>query len=165
VNTYYISIADQDYPVRVTQDGELEIGGKPVMADVKRIDSRTFSVLTNGSSYTVVAQKHEDGYQLLLNGRQMMLRVESERTRLLKQFEHRSHTGTKNLEIKAPMPALVVKLEVAVGDTVTQGQGLLVLEAMKMENEIKSHSSGRVKEILVTQGTPVEKGQLLMLLE
>jgi biotin carboxyl carrier protein len=63
------------------------------------------------------------------------------------------------------MPALIVKVEVSVGDEVVHGQGLLVLEAMKMENELKAMHSGRVKEIHVRQGKPVEKGELLMILE
>jgi biotin carboxyl carrier protein len=63
------------------------------------------------------------------------------------------------------MPALVVRVEVKVSDEVKVGQGLVILEAMKMENEIKSHQSGRVKEIYVAKGKPVEKGELLLLLE
>ena len=63
------------------------------------------------------------------------------------------------------MPALVVKVEVSVGEEVKEGQGLLILEAMKMENEIKCHQAGKVKEILVSKGKPVEKGELLMRLE
>ncbi len=68
-------------------------------------------------------------------------------------------------EIKAPMPALVVRVEVEIGQKVKPGQGLLILEAMKMENEIKAHSAGIIKEIYATKGKPVEKGELLMLLE
>lgn len=63
------------------------------------------------------------------------------------------------------MPALVVKIEVSVGDEIVSGQGLIILEAMKMENEIKSHSAGVIKEIYVTHGKPVERGELLFLLE
>jgi len=58
-----------------------------------------------------------------------------------------------------------VKVEVAVGDAVTEGQGLVVLEAMKMENVLKAHQSGTVKSILAVKGKAVEKGELLLLLE
>jgi pyruvate carboxylase subunit B len=118
-----------------------------------------------GASHTVVARKNDDGYQILLAGKQLEAVVESERSRLLRKFDTQGSSGPKKVEIKAPMPALVVKVEVAVGDSVKPGQGLLILEAMKMENEIKAHSSGVVKTIYVTQGKPVEKGELLILLE
>jgi biotin carboxyl carrier protein len=165
VNTYYVTINNKEYPVTIGHDGVVKVFEKSMESDYQRIDGHTFSVLVDGQSYVVVAQKEEDGYQILLNGRQLFAGIESERTRLLKQFESQASTGTKKLEVKAPMPALVVKVEVAVGDDVTPGQGLVVLEAMKMENEIKAHSSGKVREIFVAKGTPVEKGQLLLLLE
>jgi biotin carboxyl carrier protein len=60
---------------------------------------------------------------------------------------------------------MVVKVEVSVGDEVVEGQGLVILEAMKMENEIKSHQAGKVKSVLVEKGKAVEKGELLLLLE
>jgi biotin carboxyl carrier protein len=63
------------------------------------------------------------------------------------------------------MPALVVRIEVKVGDEVKEGKGLVILEAMKMENELRAHQSGRVKQIFVEEGKPVEKGQLLLLME
>jgi biotin carboxyl carrier protein len=133
--------------------------------DIQQLDERTFSLLIDGVSINVVAEKSDDGYRLLLNGKQVTAKVESERARLLKRFESQTSIGHRKTEIKAPMPALVVKVEVGVGDDVPSGQGLLILEAMKMENEIKAHSAGTVKEIYVTKGKPVEKGELLMLLE
>jgi biotin carboxyl carrier protein len=63
------------------------------------------------------------------------------------------------------MPALVVRVEVKAGDEVREGQGLLVLEAMKMENEIRSPQAGKVREVFVSNGKAVEKGELLLLLE
>jgi len=63
------------------------------------------------------------------------------------------------------MPALVSSVPVSVGDVVTVGQGLVILEAMKMENEIKAHRNGVVGKILVSKGKSVEKGELLVHLE
>ena len=69
-------------------------------------------------------------------------------------------TGPKPL--RAPMPGLVVQLEVAEGDQVTSGQGLVIVEAMKMENELKSEGEGTVKRILVEPGQAVDKDQVLV---
>jgi pyruvate carboxylase subunit B len=65
----------------------------------------------------------------------------------------------------APMPGLVVRVNVKAGDTVEAGQGLIVMEAMKMENELRVQAAGRVKTVLVTPGSVVEKGALLIELE
>ena len=63
------------------------------------------------------------------------------------------------------MPGLIVRINAAIGDVVGAGQGLVVMEAMKMENELRAQSAGKVKNILVTPGTAVEKGTLLIELE
>jgi pyruvate carboxylase subunit B len=80
-------------------------------------------------------------------------------------YERKVGAVHHRLEIHAPMPALVVKVEVAPGQDIATGQGLLVLEAMKMENELRSHQAGRVKEVCVKKGDTVEKGQLLVVME
>jgi len=72
-------------------------------------------------------------------------------------------TGTKR--IKAPMPGRVLRVLVAPGDEVTAGQGLVVVEAMKMENELKAPGAGRVTEVAVTEGASVEAGRLLVVIE
>lgn len=68
-------------------------------------------------------------------------------------------------EVKAPMPGLIRELQVRVGDTVEEGQAVLILEAMKMENVIKSPAQGTVREILTDVGSPVEKGQVMVIFE
>jgi biotin carboxyl carrier protein len=72
-------------------------------------------------------------------------------------------TGTRR--IKAPMPGRVLRVLVAVGDEVTAGQGLVVVEAMKMENELRAPGAGRVTEVAVTEGASVEAGRLLVVIE
>ena len=65
----------------------------------------------------------------------------------------------------APMPGMIVRVAVQVGDTVTPGQGLVVMEAMKMENELRATSAGTVKAVLAQPGTAVDKGAVLLELE
>ena len=68
-------------------------------------------------------------------------------------------------QLKAPMPGLVVRVEVEVGDAVAAGQGVVIVEAMKMENELKAPADGAVAEVRVEPGQPVEKGAVLLVLE
>ena len=164
IASFFVTIENDEYAV-TCQDGTLAVNGKVVAQETHRIDRHTFSVLLDGKSFRVVASRTPEVYELLVNGRRVEASVESVRARLLRQYGQASAATHVRMEIHAPMPALVVKVEVAVGDEVMPGQGLIVLEAMKMENEIRAHAAGRVKEILVTKGKAVEKGELLMRLE
>jgi biotin carboxyl carrier protein len=99
---------------------------------------------------------------LSVNGRTYEVVVEDHRALIKRELLQDYSGATRPQLIKAPMPGKVVKVEVAEGEVVKPGTGLLVLEAMKMENEIRSTSSGVVDQIHAQQGRAVEKGELLM---
>jgi biotin carboxyl carrier protein len=165
MSSYQVSINDKEYTVHVGPDGSVKVDGFDEPIQIEPIDNNVCSVLLGRKSIRI-ASVHQDGtYQVLMNNNLSDVRVTSERDRLLRRYASSTGDSHRRLEIHAPMPALVVRVEVQVGDQVRSGQGLLILEAMKMENEIKAHQSGRVKEVLVEKGATVEKGQLLMLLE
>jgi biotin carboxyl carrier protein len=146
--------------------GELPlVDGIPVAADLRRVGSHKFSVVWDGEAHTVLVAAADGGYDVFHAGEYGRATVETEKGRLLKQHMKSASGKSHRAEIHAPMPALVVKVEVSVGDSVTEGQGLIVLEAMKMENVLKAHQSGTVKAVMVEKGKAVEKGELLILLE
>ena len=165
MNSYFVTINGREYVVRIENEGTVFVNGEQIPVDILQLDERSFSILVNGKSEKVIAEGSNGAYQVQINGRQLEAVIESERMRLLKQFERQSAGRVSKTEIRAPMPALVIKIEVRVGDEVKSGQGLVILEAMKMENEIKAPSAGRVKEIYAVKGKPVEKGELIMTLE
>lgn len=146
-------------------DGSVGVNGTVKTFDIRRVDERTFSVLVGGIQSRVVIVPTRDGFTMLVNGKPVEAVVEDDRDRLLKKFASTGGGQARRTSVYAPMPALVVKVEVEVGQQVQTGDGLLVLEAMKMENEIKAHASGTVKEIHAKAGDAVEKGELLLLLE
>jgi pyruvate carboxylase subunit B len=88
-----------------------------------------------------------------------------ERTRVIREITAASKGPAGPAPVVAPMPGLIVRVNAAVGDAVAAGQGLIVMEAMKMENELRAQAAGRVKAIAVSTGTAVEKGALLVELE
>lgn len=165
MSEYTVNFADGQHIVSFEQDGSLSIDDQVVPIEIQQTNEHTFSVLVNGISVKVIAHKSQDAYQVLVDSVQQEVVVESERERLLKAYATKGKAARHQYEVHAPMPALVVKVEVEVGEEVKVGQGLLILEAMKMENEIKSHQGGKVKKILVAEGKTVEKGELLMSLE
>jgi biotin carboxyl carrier protein len=113
----------------------------------------------------VIVSADGEGFDVIAGDFRGRVSVESERGRLLRRYARSTGESGARLEVHAPMPAMVVKLEVDVGDEVRAGQPLIVLEAMKMENELLASGSGRVKAVYAIAGKAVEKGELLLLLE
>jgi len=165
MTTYVVKSDSFEAKVSILEDSTILLNGETAEFDIQEIGPSSYSVLVNGHSTKVIIQENQKGYQVLINSNLRELVIKSERELLLESYESKSDTLKYRLEVRAPMPALVVELEVGVGDSIASGQGLLKLEAMKMENEIKSHQSGTVKQILVTKGDTVEKGELLLVLE
>ncbi|MER3523097.1 MAG: hypothetical protein C4326_03295 [Ignavibacteria bacterium] len=162
--SYYITIGDKEHIVTF-QNGKAAIDGSPFLYQLEQLDERSFVILIDGRSRRLVVARSAEGYDVLVDGKRVDVSVESERARLLKQFGGKRHAAHTRMDIHAPMPALVVRVEVEVGQDVKPGQGLMILEAMKMENELRAHAEARVKEIFVNKGQAVEKGELLMSLE
>ena len=160
----FITIAGKEYDASIDEE-RVSFDGLSSTLEIHQAGEDTYSVLIGGRSVTVVASKGGDGLNLLVNGKQCSARVTSERDRLLTVVGGKQTTGDRLLEIRAPMPALVAAIQVEVGQDVKSGQGVIILEAMKMENEIKSHHQGRVKQIYVRKRQPVDKGDLLLILE
>ncbi|GCE27106.1 hypothetical protein KDA_25900 [Dictyobacter alpinus] len=137
----------------------------------QRTEGGRYSLLLNGQSYEVFARRMvqpDEGsgqtYEIQLAGQYFMVTIEDERIRLL-EGSARKNAQSNAARIQAPMPGLVVNTLVQPGDTVNAGQTVVVLEAMKMENDLPSPISGTVKELKVNTGQTVEQGQLLVLIE
>ena len=141
------------------------LNGTPFTYDVANLGNGRYHMLLNGKSITVevLEQNHDEKtFQLRVNGKLATAGVKDQYDLLLKQLGIDVAATRKVSEIKAPMPGLVLRINVVPGQTVAPGEPLLVLEAMKMENVIKSPGEGVVKKIECTQGTAVEKGQVLV---
>ena len=163
--TYLVSTNSYQAEVTVDTDGSVALNGTRLETDIKRVEANSFSVISKGKTSKVVIERVGSTYQVLLGPFAREFVVRSERDRLLESYGAQAISVSQRLEIRAPMPALVVKLEVEEGQAIQSGDGLIRLEAMKMENEIKAHQSGIVKRIHAVQGKAVEKGELLIVLE
>lgn len=114
----------------------------------------------------VVHARHGKGRVTLdIDGHRYEAEALDERTRAIREMTARTAPPSGPAPVVAPMPGLVVRIGVAVGDPVVAGQGVLVMEAMKMENELRAAAAGTVKAVKVTPGTAVEKGMVLIELE
>ncbi len=163
MKTFAVSVDGKEYLIDAV-DGICRLRDHPP-ASVEELSPGVYSVILEGKSFRVIASRDGEGYAVLCSGTVGEARVETERSRLLRKFGAAAGTVARKAEIHAPMPALVVKVEVQPGQPVQKGDGLVVLEAMKMENELRAPHAGTVKKVLVAKGSKVEKGELLLLLE
>jgi len=119
-------------------------------------------------SYAVIVHHvdlHTKTIALEINGNQKNIRIKDSFDDLIQKLGLNATGSQKMKELKAPMPGLVLKIEASAGQAVTQGDVLVVLEAMKMENALKAVSDAVVKEIKVTAGQAVDKGAVLITFE
>jgi biotin carboxyl carrier protein len=101
-------------------------------------------------------------YALALDGRRYTAEALDERARAIRDLAVQSAAASGPRPLVAPMPGLIVRVTVAVGDSVQAGQGVVAMEAMKMENELRAPAAGTVKKVHATPGVAVEKGALLI---
>lgn len=142
--------------------GELKasIDGRDVAVDVVPLAGQ-LSVRVDGQVVDLTTEGTPPDIGAVASGHRSYVRVESERMRAAAQAK-KSAGGGGDKTIKSPMPGRVVKVLVAKGDEVAVGQGLLVLEAMKMENEVRAKTAGTVAEVHVAAGATVEGGAKLV---
>lgn len=133
--------------------------------DLIQLKEGSFHLIKDDKSYNIEVIKAdyiEKSFVIMVNGTSYKLVVKDKFDLLLKDLGFESLTTSKVNEIKAPMPGLVLDILVKVGDEVKKGDPLMILEAMKMENILKSASDGVVKKINVEKKQAVEKGQVLI---
>lgn len=152
----------------VTDNGAATIDGAGDAATLDAASGTPLRTLRIGDRVVRVVVHGREGkgrYALDIDGHRYHVEALGERARAIQELAARSAPPAGPAPVVAPMPGLVVRVNVAVGDTVVAGQGVLVMEAMKMENELRAMSAATVKSIRVAQGTAVEKGTVLIELE
>lgn len=147
-------------------DAEATVSGTEYEYSLEVLSDQHFHLLLNGKSYSIFLTPIGDhSFRVSINGKATELLVKSEREILLEDYGLEHGTGKGDKAIRAPMPGLVLNMLVGPGDNVQRGDGLLVLEAMKMENEIRSTADGQVKAVHVKAGDAVGKDTVLVELE
>ena len=161
---YFAQIDDLEYEIEI--DGnEIYINGERVEVDLCRSGvAELYSILIDGSSYEVIVEEERQNHVVTLRGEQYRVHVEDERTRRLNQGRRGHEVPVGELVVKAPIPGLVVKVLVHDGDEIAEDQPLVILEAMKMENEIRALRAGVVRKIEVSAGQRVEQNAPLLIL-
>lgn len=160
---YFVTIGTREIAVEV-DGGQVTVDGTPMAAHLDSVPGTPLRVLAiDASSHELVVSRPAPGeWSLAMAGSSHVARVVDERTRHIRSLTGDAGVAAGPAQLKAPMPGLVVRVSGAVGDGVEAGQGLVVLEAMKMENELRATSAAVISAIRVAPGQAVEKGEVLI---
>ena len=161
---YNISIGEWQQAVEIRRQTSGQyvclLDGQPVAAEIIAVSPGVYSVLWEGESFEVHIEPAPDGYRVMTCGQEFYPRVHDPRRLSRRAGAALAAEGRQN--IMAPMPGKVVKILVLEAAQVEAGQGLMVVEAMKMQNEIRSPKKGVVEKIYVSEGALVGAGEALL---
>lgn len=159
---YVTILNNEQYEIEIQKDGSLLVNGEPRTVDFLALGPSLYSVITNDASLQVVIEEEKGKYSVLMDGRMYEGQVLDERALLLAQ--RKGTLGGGSGDVESPMPGLIVEVPVAEGDAVTAGQTVVILESMKMQNELKSPIDGTVTAVNASAGQSVDKGAVLVVI-
>jgi biotin carboxyl carrier protein len=160
---YFVKVDGRTFEVDLT-GGTPRVDGELMEAELSRVaGTPTLHLLANGLSHTLVARRrNRHWWDLHLDGDRYEVDVIDERTRAIQAMTGQGSAPRGPRSVQAPMPGLVVRVAVEPGDQVKAGQSVVIIEAMKMENDLKAESAGIVARVSATPGQAVEKGAVLV---
>lgn len=160
---YITTVEGKQFVVEILDEKHVSVDGKVYEVDFESISGQpVYSLILDGKSHEAYAAQDDDYWQVLLRGRLYPITVEDEREKRLRTAAGGGVAETGEFHLKAPMPGLVVDIPVAEGQAVKRGQVILILESMKMQNELKSPRDGTIGRIRVKAGETVEQKQTLL---
>ncbi|HJU63691.1 MAG TPA: biotin/lipoyl-containing protein [Candidatus Binatia bacterium] len=165
---FIAKLGEQSYSVEIEEIGKslyrVAIDGNEFLVDGKKTGRTNYSLIVDNRSFEIEVDNAEDEYRVLVDGRNYHVQLVDER-------RVRVGGGQSDIQLQGrqkvsvPMSGKVIELLVSEGESVERGQGLVIVEAMKMENEVRSPITGEVKEIKVKPGEAVEGGAVLVIVE
>jgi len=160
---YISTVNGKEYTIEIIDERHIIVNGRKIMVDFNSISGQpVYSLLVDGKSFEGFVYPGDEVWEVLLMGRQYPVIVEDEREKRLRAAAGGSVSEAGKFYLKSPMPGMVVSIPVESGQEVEQGQVLLILESMKMQNELKSPRAGTVGRIRVKSGESVEQRQTLL---
>lgn len=158
------TVNDKKFEITSTEEGFL-MDGQPLEWDILKISERHFHILYQNKTYRaewIKSDSETKTFTFKVNGNVYVVALKEKLDLMLEKMGIANGSACKINNVKAPMPGLIIDLKVKAGDMVKSGEPLLILEAMKMENILKSSREGVIKNVKVKKGESVEKGQVLL---
>ena len=162
---YIAKVKDQEFNIEIGQDNKIVVNGETFDIDFQRMPrSGVTSLLINQHSLEAIVEEQDGGSQVLIRGEQYPVVVADERTHRLSKARGSFAAPDGEILLKTPMARTIIAVSVDEGDVVQEGDQIIILESMKMENELRAPRAGVVTHIRVEAGAGVEKGQVLVVI-
>jgi biotin carboxyl carrier protein len=160
---YIANVKNQQFTVDINNDGAITIDDEPIEIDFRRLPSGGItSLLLDNRSISAVVDERGDDWEVLIMGELYSVKVQDERSFRLAQRGGPGVGVDGEAVVKSPMPGIIVAVPVAEGDLVSLGDKVVILESMKMENELRAPCDGVITHVNVSAGASVEKDQALV---
>ncbi len=166
MSDFVITLNNKKKTVSFSNNSHIFVDNKSYDCDLILLSSRTYLLKINEQFFEVSADKTGSGrYSLLIDGYPYETVIRTALQERVSELLQQKSSIHKKTEAKAPMPGMILKIKKKMNDKVEQGETILILEAMKMENDLRSPRSGILSEVLVKEGSAVEKGAVLFTIE
>ncbi len=162
---YATTLNNKTYLIEINDDHHVTLDGVEFTVDFESVSNQpVYSLIINGQSYEAYVSEAEavDEWQVLIHGALHTVRVEDEREKRLRAAAGGAVAASGEFNLKAPMPGLIVAVPVSEGQAVEKGDILVILESMKMQNELKCPRTGTITRVKVKGGDSVEHHQVLV---
>jgi len=163
---YIAIVEDETFLIEVNEVGKVRVDEQTHTVDMQNINGLSlFSLLVDNASHEVFVEERDEEYRVLLKGELYVVRVEDERHYRLSRVRREESKRRGEVTIRAPMSGLVVSVPVESGQAVSAGEAIVILESMKMENELLAPRDGVIRAIRVAPGDKVAQGQILAVVD
>jgi biotin carboxyl carrier protein len=163
---YITTIDGTDYEVELLPNRKVSVNGQEYSVNFEEVGRHlVYTLLVDGRSFEAHVSEDDDLFKVLIQGTLYSAEVIDEREKRLREAGGEIASPNGDFVLEAPMPGLVVKVPVKVGDEVAIGDVLVILESMKMQNELKSPQAGTVSAVYIEEGASVEKRDEMLVIE
>lgn len=160
---YITTVNDREFTIEIDQEGQISVDGQAYQVDFHQLsEGGILSLLLENRSLEAIVEGRDNGWEVLIQGELYSVQVQDERAYRLAKARGSTVEVTGEVTIKSPMPGLIIAVPVEVGQPISKGDKVIILESMKMENELHAPRDGLITHVYVQAGASVEKGQPLV---
>ena len=163
MNDFVVTIDNNKLSVELIRTDLIKLNGTEYNVNVSKLSEYTYQIQINNKVFHITANKLENNkFSFLIDGHYFESIVRTKLEEKASEILEESEKSKGDLIIASPMPGLILRLDKNLGDNVKKGDSLILLEAMKMENELRAPKDGVISEIFIEEGSSVEKNQKLI---